>query len=184
MAATVNIYELNGGSPGTPTNKTSGTVRFKNADNATVDLNNPMVKPTSNFDSSFQKYLRLRIDDAGGFSQISNLRAYSDGGNGLGTGVSLYVIATGSYVAPADPGGTVSPPQYPETGSPQTAMVSFFTYTSGSPLDLDAINAGPFTNGSPTEWIGDFMVGVLQIDNTCSAGITPSETATFAYDEI
>ena len=44
MAATVQIVEKNGAG-GTQTDKTSGTIRFKNADNATVDTGNPMVKP-------------------------------------------------------------------------------------------------------------------------------------------
>ena len=46
MAATVQIVEKNGAG-GTTTDKTSGTIRFKNADNSTVDLVNPMVKPGS-----------------------------------------------------------------------------------------------------------------------------------------
>ena len=43
MAATVQIVEKNGAG-GTQTDKTSGSIRFKNADNSTVDLVNPMVK--------------------------------------------------------------------------------------------------------------------------------------------
>ena len=44
MAATVQLVEKNGAG-GTQTDKTSGTIRFKNADNSTVDTSNPMVKP-------------------------------------------------------------------------------------------------------------------------------------------
>jgi hypothetical protein len=184
MTATVNVYELNGAAPGTPTSKTSGTVRFKNADNATVDLNNPLLVPGANFDSSFQKWLRLRID-GGSFTQISNLRAYTDGVNTFGTGVMLYAIGVGpTYVQPDEPSGAVAPPQFPSTGSPTVAMVDIFTYTSGSPLDLDAITAGPFVNGSPTEYIGDFIVMVMQIASTAAQGVLTAETLTFAYDEI
>ena len=88
MAATVTILEFHG-TTATPTttNKTSGTVRFKNADNATVDLNNPMVVPTAGTDYSFEK--KLRLNAAGTFTQISNLAAYTDGANGLGTGVDV-----------------------------------------------------------------------------------------------
>jgi len=44
MAATVTILEKNGAG-GTTTDKTGGTVRLKKADNSTVDLINPLVKP-------------------------------------------------------------------------------------------------------------------------------------------
>ncbi len=47
MAATVIIEELNTGGE-TATDKTSGTVRFKNADNATVDTSNRLIIQTSN----------------------------------------------------------------------------------------------------------------------------------------
>ncbi|KKK62608.1 hypothetical protein LCGC14_3002610, partial [marine sediment metagenome] len=47
MPATVLIEELNGAGQ-TATDKTSGVVRFKNADNAAVDTANPLVIPTAN----------------------------------------------------------------------------------------------------------------------------------------
>ena len=78
MAASISIIELNGAAPGTPTDKTSGTVRFKNADDATVDLNDPLVVPTSNREYSYVKALRLR-DNGDAYTQISNIRAYTDG---------------------------------------------------------------------------------------------------------
>ena len=184
MAATVNIYELNGAAPGTPTSKTSGTIRFKNADNATVDLVNPLVVPTTNREYSYEKYLRLRVDDAGGFTQISDLQAYSDAANGFGAWVKCWYALTGSYEAPEIPTETVDPPQSRAVGSPQEDMADFFGLTSGSPANMDAINAGPFTDGSPAECIGDFLVLVMEVETTASAGTTPSETLTFAYSEI
>lgn len=49
MAATVTILEKNGAG-GTTTDKTGGTVRLKKADNSTVDLINPLVKPAAGSD--------------------------------------------------------------------------------------------------------------------------------------
>ena len=43
MPATIQIHEMSALDSGT--DKTSGTVRFKDADNATVDANNPLVIP-------------------------------------------------------------------------------------------------------------------------------------------
>ena len=184
MAATVIINEYNGASPGTKTDKTSGTVRFKNADDANVDLNNPLVVPASGREYSVQKYLRLEITDAGGFTQIDNLRAYADGANNFGTGIKVWYWTAGGFAEPEVPGESDDPPQYPGSGSPQTSGVDLFGATQGSPIDLDAINTGPFTDGSPTEEIGDFLVLVMEVETTASQGVLSPETLTFAYDEI
>lgn len=163
MAATVQIVEKNGAG-GTQTDKTSGTIRFKNADNATVDLVNPMVKPGAGTDYSFEKWLRFNVS-GGTYSQITNIKAYSDGANGLGTGVSLYAKAVTSYATPAEATGTAG-------------YTDFFTYTSGAPLTL---GAGPFTS---TGEKADHLVMMLAVGTSASGGVTPTETLTIAWDEI
>ena len=163
MAATVQIIEKNGAG-GTPTDKTSGQIRFKNADNATVDTANPMVKPGSGTDYSFEKWLRLNVT-GGTYTEITNIKAYMDGANGLGTGVTLYAKAVASYATPAEATGTAG-------------YTDAFTYTSGSPLSL---GAGPYTS---TGEKGDHLVMMLAVGTTASGGITSSETLTISYDEI
>ena len=163
MAATVQIVEKNG-APGTTTDKTSGTVRFKNADNSTVDLNNPMVKPVSGTDYSFEKWLRLNVT-GGTYTQISDIIAYMDGSSGLGTGVGLYAKAVSSYATPAEAANV-------------SGYTDAFTYNSGAPL---ALGAGPFTS---TGEKGDHLVMVLTVASTAAGGLTPSETLTMGWDEI
>lgn len=164
MVATVQIYEKNGAG-GTPTVKSGGgSIRFKNADNATVDTNNPMVIPASGIDYSFEKWLRLNVSVAPA-TNISNLEVYSDGANGLGTGVGLYAKAVASYATPAEATAT-------------TGYTDFFTYTSGSALSL---GAGPYTG---TGEKGDHCVMICTVADTASPGTTPNETITFSYDEI
>jgi hypothetical protein len=163
MAATVQIVEKNGAG-GTTTDKTSGTIRFKNADNSTVDLNNPMVRPASGTDYSFEKWLRLNVT-GGTYSQITNIGAYSDGANGLGTGIGLFAKAVASYATPAEATAT-------------TGYTSFFTYVTGSRLSL---GAGPFTS---TGEKGDHLVMIATVDNTATGGLTPTETLTIGWDEI
>ena len=163
MAATVQIIEKNGAG-GTPTDKTSGTIRFKNADDATVDLNNPMVKPPSGTDYSFEKWLRLNVT-GGSYTQITDIEAYMDGSSGLGTGVSLYAKAVSSYATPAE-------------ATSASGYTDAFTYTSGSPLSL---GAGPYTS---TGEKGDHLVMMMAVASTASGGLTPSETLTVAWDEI
>lgn len=163
MAATVQLIEKNGAG-GTATDKTGGTIRFKNADNSTVDLNNPMVKPASGSDWSFQKWLRLNVT-GGSYSQITNIRAYTDGASGLGTGINLWAKAVAAYATPAE-----------EVAS--TGYANAFTYVSGAPLVL---GAGPFTGVGEK---GDHLVMACEVTSAAAGGLTPSETLTVAWDEI
>jgi len=163
MPATTRIVEKNGVTP-TLTDKTSGTIRFKNADNATVDLVNPLVKPASGVDYSFEKWLRFEVT-AGTYSQITGLKAYMDGANGLGTGVTLYAKAVAAYATPAEATAT-------------TGYADAFTYTSAAPLSL---GAGPFTL---TGEKGDHLVMMATVGTTAAGGVTPSETLTIGWDEI
>jgi hypothetical protein len=163
MAATVQIIEKNGAG-GTATDKTSGTVRFKNADNSTVDLVNPMVKPGAGSDWSWEKWLRMNVT-GGTYTQITNAKVYSDGSNGLGTGVNVWAKAVTTYATPAE-------------GTASTGYANLFSYTSGAPLSL---GAGPFT---ATGEKGDHAVLLCEVTSAASGGLTPSETLTLAWDEI
>jgi hypothetical protein len=163
MAATVQLIEKNGAG-GTGTDKTSGNIRFKNSDNATVDLNDPLVKPTSGYDYSFEKWLRMSVA-GGSYSQITNVRVYSDGSNGMGTGVEVYAKAVTTYATPAEATAT-------------TGYNDFFTYNSGAALSL---GAGPYTS---TGEKGDHAVLMCRVGTTAAGGLTPSETLTLAWDEI
>jgi len=184
MAANVIIEEWNGtGGSETRTDKTSGTIRFKNADDAGVDLNDPLVVPGAGQEYSYEKWVRLAIA-GGAFTQLDNLQVYTDGANSFGAGIKVWYALAGAYMTPVIPNEADDPPQSPAAGSPQEDMADLFGLTSGSPGDLDAINAGPFTDGSPLEAIGDFIVMVMEVETTASNGVLAAETLTFSYDEI
>lgn len=163
MPATVQLIEKNGAG-GTPTDKTGGTIRFKQADNSTVDLNNPIPKPPSGSNWSFEKWLRMNVT-GGTYSQITGVKVYSDGSSGLGTGINVWAKAVAAYATPA---ALVN----------STGYANFFTFTSGAPLSL---GAGPFTG---TGEKGDHAVLGCEVTNTATGGLTPSETITLAWDEI
>jgi hypothetical protein len=162
MAATVKIVEKNGAG-GTQTDKTSGTIRFKNADNATVDTSNRMVVPGSGSDYSYEKWLRFQVDVAPSVD-LQNLKFYTDGSNGFGTGINLYAKAVTTYATPAEATATAG-------------YADAFTYTSAAPLSL---GAGPFTS---TGEKGDHCVMMLKVDSTAAPGLLSTETLTFSYDE-
>lgn len=173
MAATVSIYEWNGTSGSqASTDKTSGTVRYKKADNATVDANNPLVKPSAGNDRSYEKWLRLHIGGTGPTGVITNPKFYTDGTNNFGTGIAAYIRTTnpGSYATPAIPANDAG-------GTDQ------FTYNSGSGKALDVANAGPYS-GTNTD-IADFAVLWMTLSTSVASPQNPtsSETITFAYDE-
>ena len=176
MAATVLLEELNGGSE-TATDKTSGTIRFKNADNATVDTADRLIIPTSDQEYSFRKAIRLNITVVPDVD-IQNVRAYSDGANGFGTGVKVwYALGQAAYVEPTVPTESNDPPQFPGA----TPMIDFFATTSGTPINMDAIDAGPHT---ATGQFGDYLNLVMEVETNASQGtLSPAETLTFAFDE-
>lgn len=163
MVATVQVVEKNGAG-GTATDKTSGTVRFKNADDATIDNNNPMVIPAAGSDWSFEKWLRLNITVAPAV-QLTNLKFYMDGANNFGTGVNLWAKAVTAYSTPAE-------------GTSSAGYTNAFSYTSVSALSL---GAGPFTG---TGEKGDHAVLLMEVASTATQGSLTAETATFSYDEI
>jgi hypothetical protein len=163
MAATVQIVEKNSAG-GTQTDKTTGQVRFKNADNATVDTSNPMVKPGAGTDYSFEKWLRLNVS-GGTYTEITGIKAYMDGAVSFGTGVDVYAKAVTAYATPAEATGV-------------SGYVNINTYTSGAPLSL---GAGPFTS---TGEKGDHLVMMMAVGTGASGGLTPTEQLTIAWDEI
>ena len=166
MVATVLIREKNGAGE-TATDKTSGTVRFKNADNATVDLVNPMVIDTPD-DYSFKKYLRLNISVAPD-TNIDNLQCYTDGG-GFGTGITVYYKMLAAFATPAA-----------AVLADETGATDLFSKTSGSRADMDANNTGPFTGTGDK---GDYLMAFMKVESTASSGTKTGETITFTYDEI
>ena len=175
MVATVQIREKNGAGE-TATDKTSSTVRCKMADDATVDANNPLVIPASGQNYSYEKWLRLYIGTTGPDTNISNPKFYTDGANGYGTGVKLWVALDGTYSTPVTPSNAQDPPQHDAV-----AMTNAFTYTSGSPLSIDVTNTGPYS-GTSTD-IADYVILVMEAEAGATQGSVTAETITFVYDE-
>lgn len=164
MVATVQIVEKNGAG-GTQTDKTtSGTVRFKNADNATVDAANPMVVPTSGSDFSYEKWLRLNVTVAPD-NNLTNLAAYSDGSVFGVTGVAAYAKAVTAYSTPAEATTT-------------TGYALLSSYTAAGTLSLGAATV------TGTGEKGDHLVLMLKVDSTANPGTLSAETLTFQYDEL
>lgn len=163
MVATVQLIEKNGAGA-TVTDKTSGTIRFKTADNSTVDTNNPMVVPAASSNFSYQKWCILNCTVAPS-TQITNVRWYTSGSNPFGTGVNLWWKAVTAYATPTQPAST-------------TGYTNGFTYTSGAPLTT---GSGTYTG---TGQFGDHLVMMLEVQSTAAAGALTAATLTLSWDEI
>lgn len=177
MAATLLIREKNGAG-GTPTDKTSGTVRFKTADDAVVDSNDRISVPGTGQIYSYEKWLRIFMSVAPDVD-VQNVEFYTDGANGFGAGVKMWARAIATFATPAQPSNANDPPEFPVNGTP-AAGTDAFSYTVGAPLVL---GAGPFLPGAVGTEIADHLVLVLEAEAAASQGVLTAETLTFAWDE-
>ena len=168
MAATIQLHEMSALTTGT--DKTSGTLRFKDADNATVDSNNPLVIPAAGSIYSYTKKTRLYMA-APPNTSISNLRWYTDGTNNFGTGVTMTCknlgVTWGANYKTLMAGGA-----------------DLFGKTSAAPLDGDGTSTGPFVPADNTTYIGDLIELQMAIASTATQGTLVAETLTAAYDEV
>jgi hypothetical protein len=188
MAATVIINEWNG-SVGTQsaTNKAGSTVKFKSADNAFVNTDNPLVKPNAGVYRSYEKWLRCYISDLGDSESISNLEVFTTGT--ANTGISIWAGKFATYCnaegdAEADPHAP-RPGGYSQANALPQPKTNLFLATSGSPIVL---GEGPFTenedDGDIVEaGIADYLVLQMEVLPSASIGATRSYQVIVRYDE-
>ena len=166
MAATIQIISLHGATGSTETQVDGGTMRFKAADDDTANTSNPLVIPGAGSIYSYIKQIRFKCTVAPS-NLVDNLKFYTDGSNGLGTGVGITgkTYVAGSYINPATQGQTQL-----------SGTTNIFTYTSGSPLAVSGSTSG-------TGLFSDIIALQMDVASTAGQGTTPSETLTFSYDE-
>jgi hypothetical protein len=148
---------------------------------STDDTTNPIRIPASGTNYSYWGLFRLYFDGTG-TGTVNNIKWYTDGDNGLGTGVGLVVAKGGVFGRASGTEGT--------TGLQLTVA----NYGNGTTdLDAEPVNAFGLTSGSPLsvtgsvtdpedEFFGDFVVIQTTVADTASAGATPTETITWQFD--
>lgn len=196
MVATVSTRTDNGGTNGSPAsnNDIDGlgppNMQMRTDDTAVVDTAAPIVIPAAGTNFSFVKSSYLFVDVAPSL-QINNVKFFTDGVNGLGTGVGqvvgtqLPVRNSGSTAAYIVATGTIG-----TTGNEMTtfytgisATTDVFTLTSGSPKSITISEAGGIMNA--VNETTDYVVFQMTVANTASPiSATPNETGTWRYDEI
>lgn len=166
MAATIEIRSYHGATPDGGTDKAGGSVRFKAADDDTVDANNPIAIPGAGTAYSYLKHFRFYAATSPS-NTINNLKFYMDGANGFGTGVSLQCKQEVGYTDPLALGSADA-----------TGCTDAFTYTAGSALTITGSISNPATGA-----FGNYLKVQMTVANTAGQGTTNSENMTFAYDE-
>ena len=158
-------------------------VRFKRADNPTIDLVNPMTIPASGTNRSRWKSLYLKNATAPE-TQVDNVKIFSDGA-GFGTGITVNAgNETPTKNSASDAGYDVSnvDDEVLTNHVDITAITDFFTFTSGAPKSVSISEAGGIIDavGETTNYV------VIQMEtiNTANPGDLADETVTWEYDEI
>ncbi len=189
MVAVFDVYYDFGGtdnSPGTQQD-TDGlgppNIRFKQADDATIDANSPMPIPAAGTEYSRWKQIYLKCATAPD-TQVDNIRFFTDGG-GFGTGITVNVGDEFPVKnSGADTGYDVSDANaVMTTHTDITGSTDAFGHTSGSPLSGPSISeAGNIINAQNETT--NYLVLQMEVINTASPGDLANETFTFRYDEI
>lgn len=189
MTAAFSVYLDTGGTAGSPGTSTDvdalgpPCIRFKQADNPTIDAVNPIPITASTTVYSYWKSLYLKCDTAPS-TQVDNIKFYTDG-TGFGTGITLNVAdempthnsgATTGYVPAASAVSMIT--NY--TGV--TAVTSAFSYNSGSAKTITISEAGAIINAQNETT--DYVILQMVVIDTASPGDLANETLTFQYDEI
>lgn len=169
MAATVSVKQATGSGP---TNTTITNLRFCTVD-AANDTTNPLVKPSSGTNYSYVAWVRINADTTP-TGTINNVKFYTDGANGYGTGVTVKGITTASYAQATGTAGTSGD----LSSTVYTSGTDIFTYTSASPLSVTGTLSNPSTG-----IISNYVAMQVALSTSVTAGTPSAETFTFRYDE-
>ena len=191
MVATVNVQRITGPA-GSKTYTTVTAVRLRTDDANTADTSNPIPIPSSGYNYSY--WASICLDLSGTFTQISNIRHYSDGSIGwtFGTGGELrrgnrdsgdHGCPDASYQQASGTAGTTgyaiedatNGHAYYNTQTTKTANVA--NDTSGSPAIIDS---STYTAAGKTKHI----VLQVKVASDATQGTQSAETLSFKYDEI
>jgi hypothetical protein len=178
MAATVTIRRLTGAGP-TSTDITGINTRANAEDaHSTAGTTNPIQIPAAGTNYSYWVVTQLSADTSPA-GTINNIKWYTDGANGFGTGVTCKVNqATGYVQATGTPGTTGTQLTTGNYATLSATPVDAFGLTAASPLAVTGSISNPSTGA-----FGNRVVYQIEVASTAAPGATPAETFTWKYDE-
>ena len=190
MAATFNVVFDNGGTDNTPSLNTAvdalgpPNIRFKQADNSTIDTVNPVPIPAAGTNYSYWKQIYLKCTVAPD-TQVDNVRFYTDG-SGFGTGITMNVAdanptknsGSSSGYDVADTAATMASGGHTDV----TTVTDAFTFTAGATRTCTISESGSIINA--TNETCNYIVLQVAVTTSATSGDKANETLTFVYDEI
>ena len=190
MVATMSVYFDWGGIDAAAANQTDvdalgpPCIRFKNADDATIDANDKLVIPPAGTKYSFLKHILLYCDAPDGHT-INNVGIYTDGGVPIANVDVLIGDETPERTSGSDAGYEISiaDSEMSAQHGGITGTTSFFAYTAGEGTDFDVTitEAGNIINLA-TE-TSDYVVLQMTAAAAAVPGDIADETGTWSYDE-
>jgi len=178
MSATVSIRRWTGSS-GDPTKTDITSINTRaNAEDAhsTAGTSNSILIPEAGSNYSYWVNTRLSVDTISG-GTVDNIKWYSDGSNGFGTGVTCVGNSADDYVqATGTPGETGDVLNETNNTELTAAPTDVFGFTSASPKSITG-------SASTTGDVGQFFVYQMVIASTAGSGATNQETFTWQYDD-
>ena len=176
MVADINIMRITTSSC-TLTDITSACTRVSTSDSPIPGAANPIPIPSSGSNYSFFVSTILYAACAPD-NEISNIKHYSDGGNGFGTGVSAFVTTASEYeVATGTAGSSGIILSNACHAGMNTAPSPMFDFSSGCKMPVVG------TLGATTGSFADHVVFQISVDTTGSPGNSGEETMTWEFDE-
>lgn len=161
-------------------------LRFKDADNNTVDSNDPIPIPGAGTYYSRWKHIFLYCSAINDATQIDNVKFYTSGSLNWGTGVDVQV---GNQTPTHNSGSTAG---YDESDTDNQELVANHanittkanvnTKTSGSPLSVSISEASNIIDATGES--SDYIVLQMDVGSTASPGDISDQTLTIQYDEI
>lgn len=177
MAATVVIAETNGPDASSVESLDVSNINFGSQDAANLVPSSAPI--TAQADGhSFEKWIRMYVQDLGGSSQIDNLKVWvSDLGGGYqtGEGISCNLTESGYSQATYPTGGPV------DTDSSVATNAAPTTEPSGANIGIGGSLGG---NISAAPAYSDFIVLQLDVSDLTPAGSVNQKTLTFQWDEM
>ncbi len=193
MPANFDVYYDFGGADGgagiteLDTDSLTPSLRFKRADDGTIDLNDPMTIPTAGTNYSRWKQIYLKCTTTAPDTQVDNVRFFTDAGD-FGTGITVNVGTSfptknsgsnaGYEIADVEDQAMLTPGH-----GGVSAIADAFSFTTGAPLSGPSISETSSIIDA-TDEMTDYLVLQMEVISTASPGDLTNETFTFRYDEI
>lgn len=182
MPASVQVRFYTGASPGSASSDITGTtIRYKQADSAVQDTNNPLAMPTSGLTFSWRKSTKINVFTTP-VTSIVNLRWFMSQTPTAGISFYARTQTTGTYIQANsnDQSGIVGFTD--TTGNQNTNNAT--NYTSSTPL---SVNAGTVLNNPNTgEGTQVFVETQMAVSSTYAGGpgVIPTPVSfTYRYTE-